>query len=116
VSSNFVQRGDTLDFVAPTGGVTAGLPVKIGSAILIASATVAAGVKTCGYRVGVYDVKAEGAASGQDMAFGDLVYWDDTNKRVTKTSSSNTKIGFFANTTGKASTDTVARVCVVSTI
>ena len=36
---------------------------------------------------------AQGAGSGQAFAVGDAVYWDDTNKRMTKTSSGNTLVG-----------------------
>jgi hypothetical protein len=36
----------------------------------------------------------EGAGSGQAWAVGDKVYWDDTNKRFTKTSTSNTLAGY----------------------
>jgi predicted RecA/RadA family phage recombinase len=116
MSNNFVQKGDAVDFVVPTGGCTAGLPVKIGSMILVASVTAAVGETVAGYRTGVFDLTAEGAASGQAMTFGDLVYWDNTNKRVTVTSTGNTKIGVFASTTDKTTTATTARVCLVPTV
>jgi predicted RecA/RadA family phage recombinase len=56
----------------------------------------------------VFDLLAEGAASGQDFAQGDLVYWDNTAKRCTKTTTSNTKIG--AAMAAKVSTATTVRV------
>jgi predicted RecA/RadA family phage recombinase len=116
MSSNFKQRGDTHDFISPTGGTVAGHPVKIGSIILVAKETTVAGALTSGDRVGMFTLKAEGAASGQAMAYGDLVYWDDTAKQVTKTVGSNTKIGVYASATAKASTDVLADVQLVPVV
>lgn len=111
---NYVQEGTALDLTAPTGGVVSGVAYKIGAIIAVAAITAAAGETFAGYTEGVYDLAAEGAATGQDLAVGDLVYYDATNKRVTKTVTGMTLCGVAV--AAKASTDTVARVKLIPTI
>ena len=38
------------------------------------------------------------------VAIGDVLYWDDTNHRLTKTSTSNTKVGVAASAAGNGVT------------
>jgi len=56
---------------------------------------------------GVYDIAAATGAS-TDATVGALAYWDNSAKKVTPVSTSNTKIGVFL--AAKATTDAVARV------
>ena len=63
------------------------------------------------HTTGVFDHIKEGAGSGQAFAVGDAVYWDNTNKRMTKTSSGNTKIGYAV--LAALTTDVVIRVRLV---
>jgi predicted RecA/RadA family phage recombinase len=56
---------------------------------------------------GVYDLTAATGAS-TDATVGALAYWDNSAKKVTPVSTSNTKIGVFL--AAKATTDAVARV------
>lgn len=102
---NFVQSGDMLDLVAPSGGVTSGKGVKIGVIIAIASTTAIAGASFAGATEGVFDVDSD---TGAAWAAGDVVYWDDTNKVFTKTSTSNTKCGYAV--AAKLSGDTTGRI------
>lgn len=102
---NFVHEGDALDLVAPSGGVTSGKGVKIAAIIAIAAVTAAAGETFAGYVRGVFDVDSD---TGTAWAVGDIVYWDDTNKVFTKTSTSNTKAGYVA--AAKASGGTTGRI------
>lgn len=111
---NYVQEGTALDLTAPTGGVISGVAYKIGALIVVAAVTAAAAESFVGYTEGVYDLAAEGAASAQDLAVGDLVYYDATNKRVTKTATANTLCGVAVAV--KATLATVARVKLVPTI
>lgn len=87
---NFIKRGIGLDLVAPSGGVTAGTGVKIGSIIAIPSITAAEGETFNGDTEGCFE---HAAATGQAWALGALVYWDDTNKVFTTSASGNTKAG-----------------------
>ena len=111
---NFVSKGESVDLTAPSGGVVGGLAYKIGSFICIAAATVAEAEPFVGNVVGVYDVVAEGAGSGQAWAEGDLIYWDNTAKKFTKTSTSNTKAGVAV--AAKLTAATEGRLRLVPTI
>lgn len=102
-----ISTGDVIDFTAPSGGVTSGLGVLLGSLFLIPVTSNPAGDTVAGHAKGVFDHAAEGAASGQAWAFGDDVYFDATNKRLTKTASGNTKVGHAV--AAKASTATTGR-------
>lgn len=89
-----VQRGDILDLIAPydlllaTGYVPG---FKIGSIIGVAVTNASSGAAFEGAVAGVFTVKKP---TGEVWAVGDEVYWDDTNKDFTKTSTSNSKAGY----------------------
>jgi predicted RecA/RadA family phage recombinase len=102
---NFVSPGDALDLVAPSGGVTSGKGVKIGAIIAIAMVTVAAGATFSGLVRGVINADSD---TGTAWAVGDIVYWDDTAKVFTKTTTSNTKAGYV--TAAKASGATSGQI------
>lgn len=87
---NFVQAGVILTLAAPSGGVTSGTGVKIGSIIGIPAKTVAEGVDVAIKTDGVFE---HAKTSAQAWTVGATVYWDDTNKVFTTTSSGNTKAG-----------------------
>lgn len=89
----FVQEGDTLEFTAPGGGVTAGTGVKIGDILVIATETAAAGAKFRGRRTGVVE---HAKLSAQAWTEGQQVNWDDTNKRFTTVTTGNFKAGVAA--------------------
>ena len=106
---NFVQQGDVLSLTAPTGGVTAGVPVKIGSLIVIPLHSAVA--------TATFEGKVNGVFSGiaklttDNFVEGSPVYWDDGNSRLTLTSTSNTFVGHSTEiTAGSAATCTV-RFC-----
>src|SRR5438309_1562454 len=102
---NFVQEGVALDLAVPYD-VAAGAAFKIGAIIAVAAVTgvLATADVVAGYVQGVYDLASD---TGTAWAIGDIVYWDDTNKRFTKTSTSNTKSGYVV--AAKASGDVTGR-------
>lgn len=108
---NFVQPGETLDLIAPSGGVTSGLGYLIGALFVVAAVTAAEGEDFAGARTGVFDLDATTHASTQAFAAGDPVYWNDTTKKVTATATGNQMIGFAVE--AKVSTAAVARVLLV---
>jgi predicted RecA/RadA family phage recombinase len=81
---NASQSGDVLTLTAPTGGVVSGTPVKVGQLIVVPQATVAQTLPFAGARVGVFTGVAK--ATGAAWAEGELLYWNDTNKNFTKSS------------------------------
>lgn len=104
---NYVHDGAALDLTAPYA-VSSGGGFKVGDIVAIASNDAASGDSVVGVVHGVFDVTAEGAGSGQVWAAGDKVYWDDTNKRFTKTSTSNTLAGYAI--AAKLTADVVGRL------
>jgi predicted RecA/RadA family phage recombinase len=86
-------NGKVLTVTAPSGGVVSGRGVLIGSIFGIAVVTAAAGETVAIDTAGEFDHTAAGAGSGQAWALGDAVYWDNTAKALTKTSTDNTKVG-----------------------
>lgn len=86
----YVQPGNSLEFTAPAGGVTAGTGVKIGEVLVIPTTTAAAGEKFVGQRTGVVDHAKLSALAWTE---GQQVNWDDTNKRFTTVTTGNYKAG-----------------------
>tara|TARA_R110002124_G_scaffold173690_4_gene341334 strand:- start:24953 stop:25414 length:462 start_codon:yes stop_codon:yes gene_type:complete len=108
---NFIQPGETLDLLAPSGGVTSGLGYLIGALFVVAAVTAAEGETFAGARTGVFDLDATTHASTQAFAAGDPVYWNDTTKKVTATATGNQIIGFAVE--AKESTAATAKVLLV---
>jgi predicted RecA/RadA family phage recombinase len=87
---NYVQSGGTLTLTAPTGGVVGGQGYLIGAVFVVAVASAAEGKPFAGKTIGVFEMAKTAA---QAVTEGALIYWDNTNRLVTTTSSGNTKIG-----------------------
>ncbi len=102
---NYVQDGEVLTLTAPYA-VSSGGGALVGTNIFgVATNDVANGATGEFAVCGVYDLTALGTDTG---SAGTIWYWDNTNKRLTTTSSGNTKVGVGVNT--KANGDTTARV------
>lgn len=100
---NYVQPGVNLTLPAPAT-VLSGQGVVIGSIFGIAAEDAASGVDVDLVTQGVFTLPKVSALA---IAIGDIVYWDATNKLVTKTTTANTKIG-VAVTLGANPSATVA--------
>ena len=109
---NFVQPGDSLTFTAPSGGVVSGTPYLIGSLLVVATVTAAETLSFVGKATGVFILPK---ATGQAWAEGAKLYWDNSAKKMTTTSSGNTLAGsvyiaaLSADTTGYVRLDGVVR-------
>lgn len=101
---NFVQEGDTVDFTAPYARLS-GEAAKQGNLFGVATNDVANAANGSFKTRGVFDLTALGT---DVIALGAVLYWDDTNKRLTVTASGNTRVGVALAT--KANGPTVARV------
>lgn len=88
----FRQHGDTVDFVAPSGGVVSGTPVVIGTAFVIPVADAAQGETFAGCMVGVHELTKKTGASSAFTA-GALAYWDAGNGRLTPTDAEGVLVG-----------------------
>lgn len=102
---NFVQHGDVLDLTAPYAVLSGGGFLVGGNIFAVAMTDAANGAAVKGKTGGVFDLKYGVAAT---IAVGAKVYWDDTNKNVTGTASSNKLIGTCVS--AAASSDATARV------
>lgn len=102
---NFVQEGVSLDLVAPTGGVIAGMAYLIGSIIAVAATTAAEGEEFAGWTEGVFDLPTD---TGAAWAVGDKVYLLADGSAFTKTATANTKAGLAV--AAKASGETTGRI------
>lgn len=101
---NFVQEGLTLPFTAPYD-VASGGGVLVGSLFLVALQAVLSGGSGDGKPRGVFDLPK---ATGEAWTAGtSKLYWDNTNKRLTTTASTNMLVGVALQT--QASGDTSGR-------
>lgn len=107
---NFIQPGGTLTLTAPYA-LTSGQGFLVGAIFAVAKADAASGASVEGLRAGAYDLAK---ATGEAWTQGVKVYWDNTNKRLTTTSSSNTLVG--AATQAQASGDTVGRALITGQV
>lgn len=101
---NFVQSGDTLTLAAPYD-VASGAGLLVGAIFAVAQTSAVSGAEVEAKRKGVFTLPA---LSTDTASVGAKLYWDNTNKRLTTTSSGNTLVG--AATAAKASGDTTARI------
>lgn len=89
---NFIQTGDTLTLTAPYARLS-GQGMLVGSIFGVATADVASGADVEARLAGVVDLAK---VSAQAWTQGALIYWDDTAKNCTTTSSTNKLIGVAA--------------------
>ena len=103
---NFVQPGNTITLTAPYA-VASGDGLLVGSIFGVASGTAALGETVEAALTGVYDLKK---VASQAWAAGDNVYWDNTAKEATKTTTSNTLIGVAVVAVAGGASDIIGRV------
>jgi predicted RecA/RadA family phage recombinase len=89
---NFVQMGDTVTFTAPAGGAASGIPLVVGSLVVVPVLSAAEGYECEGVTTGVFEFDK---LSTDTPAQFDKAYWDAINGRVTTTATGNTLIGVF---------------------
>ncbi|WP_347270989.1 DUF2190 family protein [Rhizorhabdus histidinilytica] len=107
---NFVQNGDNLDLVAPYD-VASGAGFLVGSLFAVASAAALSGAAVVGVTVGVFTLAK---ATGESWTVGAKLYWDNANKRLTTTSTSNTLVGVAAKAAGSSDTSGNIKLGVVA--
>lgn len=86
--NNYVQTGHVVTIVAPYT-VVAGGGVKVGTKFGIANGDITSAAKGEISTVGVFDLIKDTST----FVDGDVVYWDDTAKKATSTTTSNIIIG-----------------------
>jgi predicted RecA/RadA family phage recombinase len=103
---NFVQGGDIITVTAPYA-LTSGAGCQVGTALFgVATNAADNGATTAELKTtGVFDITALSTDTG---SAGARMYWDNTNKRLTTTSTSNLFVGVLTAT--KANGETAARI------
>lgn len=86
MSTNYIQEGDVIEFANSGAAIASGDVVAVGNQVGVAMVDIAAtsgsgSVQMCG----VFSLAKVGS---QAWSQGDLVFWDKTNLRFTKTASS----------------------------
>lgn len=100
MTTKFQQPGEVADYTAGAN-IASGDVVVMGVRVGVALAAIANG-KTGSVQVsGVFRLAK---LSTDNIAQGALVYWDNTNKRITSTSSGNTLAGYAFNAAGASTT------------
>lgn len=104
---NYINKGERMTFTAPAGGVVSGVPVLIGSLLVVPIATVAAGSKFAGQTVGYVSYTKTGT---QAWTEGQKIYWDNTNKVFTNVVGSNILVGVAGEAVGAGAGETLGKV------
>ena len=87
---NYIQRGDTVEVTAPYD-VASGGGCQVGAGLFgVAVNAAASGAAVQLKRGGVF---THAKTSAQAWSVGDLIYWDNTNKVFTSSSSGNLLVG-----------------------
>jgi predicted RecA/RadA family phage recombinase len=104
--NNFVKPGRTVTYTAPVGGVVSGAPVLIGSLVVVAAATVAAGLPFEGTAEGIFTLPK---IAGVAWTEGAILYHDTTANNIgTVVSATTRRVGVAA--AAAAIADTVGQV------
>lgn len=92
MAKNYVGSGDVVDMAVPyASGVTSGQGMLVGTFLFgVALSDGAQNAIVAGQVKGVFDLTKEPSLV---VAAGDKLWWDNTNRRVTKTNTSNVPIG-----------------------
>lgn len=93
MSTTNVQPGNVIELTAPVGGVTTGVPVLIGSLLVIPQVTA---IATAKFNALVTGVVTMAKTSAQAWTEGQKVYWDDGNSRADSAATVGMLIGVAA--------------------
>jgi len=104
---NYVQRGETVTFVAPAGGTVSGKGYLVGSLFVVAHFNAVAGDNCEGLTCGVVSLPKTAANTPAQFA---NAYWDDTVKEVTTNNTGTKKIGVFMKAYGSSDTEAEIRL------
>lgn len=102
--ASYVQKGDTIDFTA-AADVAYNDVVSLGTRVGVALENIPNGATGSVAVTGVFEAAA---VTGSAFAVGDALYWDNTAKKLTKTTTDNIPAGWA--TEPKASAAAIARV------
>lgn len=105
----YIQRGETVRLAAPYAR-SAWQMAKIGSLIAVATVNAAEAEQIEFALEGVFELTKVGSEA---WSVGDKVYWDDSNKRLTKTAAGNTFAGVAIFAVGSGAGETLGIIKLV---
>jgi predicted RecA/RadA family phage recombinase len=105
MANNKIQMGVVLTLACAYATIASGQGMLVGAIFGVAQIDAVTGEDVPIEVEGVYALTAE---STDEAAVGDLAYWDDTNRRITVTSTGNTLVGVFVS--AKAAEATTADI------
>jgi predicted RecA/RadA family phage recombinase len=88
----YLNEGRNLTLPATAAALTGGQALKVGSLFGIVLSDAAIGDDYVIRRKGVMEGQPKDTAA--PWAVGDILYWDDTAKKFTKTATSNLRVGY----------------------
>lgn len=100
MTTKYVMSGTVIDYVA-SSPVTSGQVLLIGTRIGVALAGIASGATGAVQVLGIFTIAK---LSTDVVAAGALLYWDNTNSRLTTTASGNTLAGYATAAAGNGVT------------
>jgi predicted RecA/RadA family phage recombinase len=89
---NSVSNGNTVTFIAPSGGAISGVPLLVGALLLIPAFSASEDQSCEGATRGVYTLPKLPTDTPAQFA---KAYWDVTNGRVTTTAGAHKVLGVF---------------------
>lgn len=102
MAQNYVQEGDVLNYTNASGStIASGTAVLIGTWLGVALADIA---NTATGSVAIEGVFTVPKLSTDVVTQGAILYWDNTNKRLTLTSAGNTQVGHAFAAAGNGAT------------
>lgn len=104
---NFSQEGEVVTLTAPGGGVTAGVPVLIGSLVVVPTVTAAATAQFSALVTGVVSYTKTGS---QAWTEGAKIYWDVSPAEFTTSAGGNTLCGVAVVAVGSGAGETTGVV------
>ncbi len=95
MSTNFIEKGEVLNYAATTKDITSGELVIMGTIAGVAKTDIAIGETGAIHITGVYSLPKANEAITQ----GAKVYWSNVNQNVTTNKTESSLIGVAANNT-----------------
>jgi predicted RecA/RadA family phage recombinase len=107
MATTYLQPGDTLDLIAPTGGVTTGVPLLIGGFFVIPNTTAAQTLPFTGMVVGVHSYTK---TASQAWSAGQAIFWNTSTSKFDSGPSTGPFVGVAVEAVAGGAGDTTGIV------
>jgi predicted RecA/RadA family phage recombinase len=107
MSTTYLQPGHSLDLIAPTGGVTTGVPLLIGALFVVPNVTAAETLPFTGMVVGVHSYTK---TASQAWVQGQAIYWNTSTAAFSSDPSTGPYVGVAVEAVAGGAGDTTGKV------